>query len=99
MVGFFPDTIILIAASLSSRKRTVSFLPRSFSQRVMAGKASTLTPWSAATISASGVLWETQLWRLLTADSGTNVAGPLRHKNTPVVERFVSASPAKSASV
>ena len=53
---------------------------------------------SAATISASGVEWETQVCRLDCPCSGNLVSGPSRQRYTREVERAVLVHPAKSAS-
>ena len=76
----------------------LTVLPRMVSHRSKAGRPSVLTATSAATISASGVLWDTHDCFLLTPFSGKKVFGPVIAMNTPVVDLEVSWHPAKSAS-
>ena len=52
----------------------------------------------AATISASGVEWLTQFWRLEAICMGQNVEGPDSAIMTPDVDRMSCLDPAKSAS-
>ena len=98
MLGFLPVITIRHAAELSSISLIVICFPSTFSHKLRAGIACFASPWSIATISASGVDLDTDVCFLLTAASGTNDVGPTMHMKIPDVLFASFRSPARSAS-
>jgi hypothetical protein len=99
MVGFLPVVNTEMAVMLSSIMTGVISLPANFSHSWSAGSASCRMAKSAATISASGVEWLTQVCLFEIPCRVTKVWAALTQRKTPDVLRLVSRSPAKSASL
>ena len=98
MAALSPLRSILMHASLSSSTLTTMGRPSNTSHKVTPGIPSVRSAKSNATTSASGVLWETHVWRFEHEFKGKKVLGPWMHRNTPDVDLAVSTQPAKSAS-
>ena len=91
-------SITRFAALLSSSNcKTISLFSNT-DHKSKAGKPAHLTPASADTISASGVLWLTAVCLLDWAVKGARLLRPLTQRNIPDVDLLVLVSPAKSAS-
>ena len=89
IVGFLPASSTRIAAALSSLNTAESFLtppPSILSHNDKDGMPIDLMAMSAATISASGVEWDTLVCFMLIAARGKNVSLRVRHRNAPDVE-------------
>ena len=93
-----PALHTVMHVSLPSMNLHTTFLPSRRSQSSRLGSPSVRTARSAATSSASGVLWLTQVCLLLVAVNGMKVFGARMHAKMPDVLRLVSWQPAKSAS-
>ena len=89
IVGFLPVHIIWAPVSLSSKNlpdKDFWGLLFNTSQRLSAGMPSLRIDVSAATISASGVLWDTHVCFLDRAEIGKKELGPTKQVKEPVVD-------------